>query len=477
MVQPIRLLAALIITQLLLSALPGALHPRTTPQPQDQATRPQATAASLTHKIHLPLTINLYDPTYVNPFGIVMYGNVDQANGLAQMRAAGARRVTTVIDWGTIEPAEGVRDWSSFDTKVRNAQDAGMSVFALFTGDPAWAWTPDRSATQPDKRLNFVRAMIRRYDCDGSDDAPGGLCVHDWSFYAEPDFYVNYYQDDPGIKGYWGKRGAEYAHMLADVANVVHGEDRGARVMIGGLAYDAFLPPGGTRGFVREFLPIVLATLNSRPGGATAYLDAVAVHYYSIIFPSIRDKVFEIRNIMQYYGVGHLPVIVPEAGYWSAPESGSSENQQAQRLVHMYVEALAVGVEHLAWFTVFDSGGGGDSSGLFRGRDLNSPKPAYNAYYALTRELSGAKYTRLLNQPGVAGYVFRTPRGTEKTVAWSANGYATFAARCLRLVNKTGVAFAPIADGNSTWDKDGAVNGQIRLQLSANEPWYIEACQ
>jgi hypothetical protein len=447
----------------------------TTPGVATGAPPAQQTAA-LDRKVYLPLSIHLFDPTYINPFGVVMYGNVDSAHGLAHMQAAGAKRVTTFLDWGSIQPNEQTWDWSSFDTKVRNAQAAGLETFALVTGDPAWAWQPDQLATVPEKRLAFVRAMIRRYDCDGSSDAPGPLCIHDWSFYAEPDFYVDYYQDNPGVKGYWGKRGVEYAHMLADVANVVHAEDPGARVMIGGLAYDAFLQPHGSRGFVREFLPTILGTLNTKPGGAARYLDAMAVHYYSLQFPSIRDKLLEIRGIMQSYGVATLPLLVPETGYWSATHVGSSEVQQAQRLVQIYVEGLSAGVQELSYFTVFDSGEGMEASGLFHGQDLNRPKLAYTAYRALSKELAGAEFLRLLSQAGVKGYVFSTPRGTEKTVFWGHNaaGSATFAARCVRVVDTLGTA-RTVNDG-IPGDADNQANGQVQVPAAANDPLYVESC-
>lgn len=471
-----------LVLPLTLSSLLGFAQPGSRALPMAKAAtqpamRPAQQAAALNRKIYLPLSIHLFDPTYTNPFGVVMYGNVDAAHGLAHMQAAGAKRVTTFLDWGTVQPNEQTWDWSSFDTKVRNAQAAGMEVFALVNGDPAWAWQPDRLATIPEKRIAFVAAMAERYDCDGSNDAPGPLCVHDWSFYAEPDFYVDYYQDNPGTKGYWGKKGADYAHMLAGVAAVVHAEDPSARVMIGGLAYDSFLPPNGTRGFVREFLPTVLATLNTKPGGARAYLDAIAVHYYSLQFPSIRDKLQEIRAIMQAHNISQLPLIVPEAGYWSSEAAGSNETKQAQRIVQMYVEGLSAGVQELSYFTVFDSGSGMEASGLFHGQDLNRPKAAYTAYRVLTTELAGAKFARLLNQAGVKGYVFSTPRGAEKTVFWGANAAASaiFAGRCSRVVDKLGTT-RTINDGG-TGDGDGLANGQIRVTAAANDPLYVEPCR
>lgn len=410
-----------------------------------------------------------------SPVGIVMYYAVDQAGGLDAMQAAGARRVSTMLDWGATEPVEGQRNWDRFDAKVRNAQAAGMEVYVLFLNDPQWAWKPDRSMTIPEKRLDFVRAMVQRYDCDGSEDAPGRLCVRYWSFYGEPDYYKEYYQDEPGSKGYWGHRGKEYAAMLAGVADVIHAEDPSAQVLIGGLAYDWFESAGGP--FVRPFLPDVLGELNASYGGARHTIDAVAVHYYPLMFPSIRDKVHEIRAIMQAHAVGDLPLLVPEAGYWSSTAHGSSDQRQAQRLVQIYVEALSVDVRQLSWFTVFDVQPGTGESGLFRGADLTRPKPAYFAYQTLTHELAGAVYLRPVEQPNVTGYVFGMPSGREKTVVWSSRPSSSVivALACLHLVTIDGAQSTP-TDGDSRWDQDGVLNGQITLGLSQNEPLYVSAC-
>jgi hypothetical protein len=418
---------------------------------------------------------------YINPFGIVMYGEVDAARGLPQMQAAGAKRVVTVLDWGTIEPAEGTLNWSSFDTKVSNARSAGMEIVVLFIGDPSWAWLPDRSATVAQKRLNFVRAMVERYNCNGVDDAGPNMCVHTWSFYAEPDFYVSYLQATPGTKGYWGKRGAEYAHMIAGVAQVIHQRDPKARVMIGGLAYDAFIDPTNPehqRGFNKSFLPTVLETLNTQHGGAARTIDAVAVHYYPILYPSIRDKLAEIRGIMHTYNINHLPLVIPEGGFWSATDAGSSEAAQAQRVVQHFVESLSMGVEYVAWYNVFDNGGGTETSGLFRGTDLRSPKPAYFAYQTMTRELSGYTYSRPFGQTGVDGYVFVNRNGGEKTVVWVRDQAqpAVFVGSCLQRVAISDTTHAIVQDGTPPWDKDGRINGQIVIEVAPVQPLYIKPC-
>ena len=411
----------------------------------------------------------------LNPYGIVMYGAIDAANGTQKMQAAGATWVTALLDWGTIEPSEGVYDWSSFDTNVANAKAAGLQVRVLFTGDPSWAWLPDHSATVPQKRLDFVQQMAERYNCNGVNDAPGQLCVHDWSFYPEPDAYYSWMANVPGSKGYWGHRPGDYATMIAGVADTIHAVDPSAHVMIGGLAYDSFEDQGGR--FVRTFLNDVLYTLNTQYGGATKYLDTIAFHYYPLSFASLKDKIQTIRAIMTTYGVDQLPLVIPEAGYWSSTEAGSSETQQAQRLVQMYVQGLAYGVQELSWYAVFDEAPGSEEHGLFWGTDLSKPKMAYSAYSTLTKELAGPIYLSTLNQAGVEGYVFLTTLHQQVTVFWATGTpqQVTFPNQCLRVVDIIGNA-TTVQDGGAG-DQDHATNNSIALAAATDNPVYVSACR
>ena len=442
-------------------------------------------AQTSAYTIYLPLVVRNYDPSYVSPFGIIMYGSVDDAAGLQMMKDAGSKWVTTMLHWSAIQPTrEGPLDWSSFDAKAQNAQAAGMDVFVLFTGNPSWAASlPGGPLTDTQDLVNFVTLMAERYDCDGTDDALGSPCVHYWSFYAEPD------NGDLGRaqagKGYWGHNGAGFAAMLSQVSPAIHAANPRAKVLIGGLAYDWFEEEGGP--FVRSFLNDTLTALNTYPGGAASYIDAVAFHFYPIAahrWPTIREKALEVQGIMEQHGVGDLPLICPEMGYWSSPKHGSSEQGQAQRLVQMYVRSLSMDMQPLSWYKVFDDVVAESTedvypamtAGLLR-RD-RSLKPSYHAYQTMTQELAGARYLRLFQTTGVEGYVFRTPDGHEKTVLWATGSTtsATFPYSCLRMVDVNGDAFEPINDGDPGWDWDNTVNGQIALGVYQNAPVYVEPC-
>jgi hypothetical protein len=435
----------------------------------------------LTRTVYLPLVGRAYIPNYISPFGIVMYGNVNDAAGLQRMKDAGSKWVTTALNWAAIEQSQGSYDWSSFDSKVQNTQAAGMDVFVLFKRNPSWAaLLPGGPVTSTQDLVNFVTLMAERYDCDGVSDALGSPCVHYWSFYGEPD--NGDLERAQAGKGYWGHNGAGYAAMLSQISPAIHGANPQAKVLIGGLAYDWFEEEGGP--FVRSFLTDTLAALNTYPGGASAYIDAVAFHSYPISiarWPTIREKTLEVRGIMERHGVGDLPLICPETGYWSAEEGGSSEVIQAYHLVRLYVRGLSVGLEHMSWLAVFDARpeyGFTGEWGLFPYQDLEHPKLSYYAYQNLTQELTWARYLRSVQAAGAEGYVFLMPDGREKSVLWATTASTTvsFSHSCLRLVDAIGNVYDPIYDGNAIWDLDGPGNGQITLRIYQDAPVYVIFC-
>jgi hypothetical protein len=422
------------------------------------------------------------DPAYVSPFGIDMYHVISDAEGLPEMQAAGSRFVTTMLRWSDIEPSAPVngkstRNWESFDTKVRNAREAGMELFVLFTANPLWAGPYEGGpVNDPQVLIDFVTAAVERYDGDGKEDAPGSPAIRYWSFYAEPDNQDLWYAQHG--KGYWGHDGAGYARLFTQLTPAIHAANPEAKVLMGGLGYDYFTTEGGP--FNRDFLPSVLSALSTYPGGAPAYLDAVGFHFYPISaqrWPTIGDKAQEIRGIMEQYGAGSLPLVVPEMGYWSDTAVGSSEGWQAEYLVQMFTTGLAAGIEQLSWFKVFDEGTGSEMHGLFRGHDLAAPKPSYTAYATMTAELDGARYLRELTLPGLSGHVFSTCDSPEKVVVWGhvANGSVPINQGCVRRVDLLGNAVA-LADGAAE-DLDGAANGQVLVGVTGDDLFYLGNCR
>jgi len=443
--------------------------------------RPAWQMLELTPTLYLPVVEREYDPEYVSPFGIAMYDDVTDTEALQIMEDAGARWVATTLWWSYVEPAPDVYDWSSFDAKVQNARSAGMQVYALFVTNPTWAAAlPAGPVTNTQDLVQVASQMAERYDCDGVDDAPGSPCVDYWSFYPEPD-NGSLWRAQQGL-GYWGHNGAGYAAMLAQVSPAIHAANPRAKVLIGGIAYDWFEGEDPDGIFVRSFLTQTLATLQAYPGGARAYIDAVAFHYYAnnlIRWPTIIEKAEDVQGIMERHGVGDLPLICPETGYGSS-QAGSSELIQAQWLVRTYVRGMSARIQHLSWLRVFDDVGDqypDRSAGLYR-VDRVTPKPAYYAYVAMTRELARARYLRPLAAAGAEGHVFRMPNGREKTVLWatSTTTNVVFPYSCLRRVDAVGAVNETINDNDPVWDQDHAANGQITLRVEQDAPLYVGPC-
>lgn len=65
--------------------------------------RPQAApSGALGATVFLPIVLKHYDPSWVSPFGIVMYGQISDVAGLQKMKEAGTKWVTTFLNWSGI---------------------------------------------------------------------------------------------------------------------------------------------------------------------------------------------------------------------------------------------------------------------------------------------------------------------------------------------------------------------------------------
>jgi hypothetical protein len=448
-------------------------------QPAAAATHPVDSSLSTqaAQLVYLPQLLRSHNAAYPAPFGIAMFGAVDQASGLGAMRTAGATRVMTTLNWAEVQPVEnGPYDWTNSDARFANATAAGMRVYVLFDQNPTWVSSQRRGPVPADKLPALkavVQAMAQRYN-----GGNGGPRVDYWSFYGEPD----------AIDA-WGQNGVAYAAMLKEVAPLVRVANPQATVLIGAPAYDRFTQDDGLGAplgpHTRSFITDTLQSLNTNWGGAAQYIQAFAFDYYPVSptrWPTLLEKTAEIRSILNNHGLSHLPLIVPEISMWSVWPAPVGEQQrvQAQYLVHHYIRGWSAGIQQLYWFQVFDiidsQPDDFDEQGLFVGTDLNRPKLAYFAYQTLTREMAGAVYAGRLTYPDAEGYRFLL-EGRVVTVVWGTSmtpAAVDFANSCVRVVDLLGTATL-INDGG-IGDQDFAANGQIRLLVPRLEPVYVRAC-
>lgn len=436
-----------------------------------------APLAQVSTQLYLPSLARYSDAGYKSPFGISIYDSINDARGLSAMDTAGADLIFTNFRWLDLQATEGAPyDFTWMDAKADAAASKGMQLVVLFDHNPGWALLDPANPRGPLKADKYddlaaaVGALATRYN--GNNGHPR---VNYWLFYGEPD----------NIWSGWGLYPNEYGDMLAQVSAVIKAANPYAWVMPGAVAYDRFTDdkvntPGP---FARNFLPDVFARLNTKPGGAKAYIDAVGFNEFGLSltrWPTLKDKAAAVRQIMTTAGIGSLPLVVTELSRTS--KGVNTEAFQAQMVIQLYAQGIAVNIAQLHWFQVFDMVGlqpPGDvlnAYGLYRDENISDPKPSYTAYTVAAREFDGARFLRNLGVAGTEGYVFM--RGPDLiTVVWGTGASPVnveFTQSCALKITRLDVS-TPVSDGGAG-DGDGVANGKVRFQVTQNEPIIVRAC-
>jgi len=267
--------------------------------------------------------------------------------------------------------------------------------------------------------------------------------------------------------GYFGHTPEAYVDILEAVYQPMKSVDPEAKVLLGGLAYDAWPDP-----FVEEFLDQVLIN------GGAAYFDVMNFHYYLVFRANwepyghdILGKLAYLRDKLASYGVDK-PFVCTETGWFSNEVAGGSHEVQSRYVVQGFVRSMSSDIGLVIWFTLLDYASDPRNWGLVD-VDLN-PKPAYYAYQTLTDQLFQASYVRTLG-PGETGtdqmeaYEFAGPLDHTIIIAWT-NDVMTheleLPAPQLVVVDKFG-SETIVYDGD-----DGAVDGRVHVSIGPS-PVYL----
>jgi hypothetical protein len=322
-------------------------------------------------------------------FGVMVNGPLDdpavdlRAEG-ATMRAAGVGTWRVELAWDLIERERGRLDWAATDRKVLAAAANGIDVLGLLVRAPTWAngngldpFAPPRSGLLG----GFAQAAALRYGPSGSlwrehPEVPRRPIRH-WQAWNEPNIR-NYLraQDWPRV----------YGRLLREVDAGVARSDRGARIVLAGLA---------------NFSWRDMATLLRR-GGRLPF-DIAAVHPFSGR-PSKSLRITQLnRRALDAAGRRRTPLWLTELTWSSGKSSKPQETVtwettlrgQADRLRQAYRlylrERARLRLGRVFWYTWASVDRGSpnafDYSGL-RGTSEQGAlvdKPALAAFRAVTR--------------------------------------------------------------------------------------------
>jgi hypothetical protein len=394
-------------------------------------------------------------------FGVQIYaadpGSIDR------MSEIGTAWVRLPLSWYYIEPENSTPEnysWSvSFEEQLAALSARHIQVILLFGDNPSWAATylnGPIDLVDISELTEFMQAVVARY-------SQPPYNVKYWEMYNEPD-NGSAWAAEQGA-GFFGHTPEAYVDILEAVYQPIKAIDPEAKVLLGGLAYDAWPEP-----FVEDFLDQVLI------GGGAAYFDLMNFHYYLAFRANwepyghdILGKLAYLRDKMADYGV-NKPIVCTETGWFTNPDAGGSDEVQSRYVVQGFVRSMTTDLYPVIWFTLLDSDP--RNWGLL---DIYlNPKPSYYAYQTLTNQLSRADYVGELGSEEtssilVEAYEFATPAGHTIIVAWVDDVTTVklaYPAPQVIVVDKFGNETI-VYDGD-----DGHVDGRVQVSVGPS-PVYL----
>jgi len=301
----------------------------------------------------------------------------------ATMASSGVETTRSIFSWDLAQPAEGGPiGFRRTDVMVEQAARHGIDLLPVVTYAPPWSRAVPHPASAPASRSAYTRyltALIERYGPTGSfwDENPvvPRRPVRAWQIWNEASLEWQF-QPHEG----WAQR---YGALLRSSYKAVKKADPGARVILGGLANNAW---------------DAIDKLYRR-GGIKGNFDAAALHIYSAKPDDFTEIVRRFREALDRNGGRKRRILVTEAGA-SASKGVVRADQQsyfqvtpeelAKLIPAVYKRLLATAdryrVERVYWYTW--------ASGYMPNEEVRA-QPALDGYRRMALHLEGcAKDTK-----------------------------------------------------------------------------------
>lgn len=434
---------------------------------------------SSTHYAYAPFVAgSVYSPPQPSHFGVQLYRTINEETvALSLMRKGQSYWARWPVSWARMEPNNTTPDnydWA-YDASILNAHKSGIELIVTVNTNPTWAAVYRNGPIDRvplSEFAEFMVAMAERYDGDGYQDAPGSPVVNYFELYNEPDAGVE--MNAALGHSYWGPFGDQYAAMLCAIYQPMKTANPNVQVVLGGIAYDAFMDNQGNGVFVREFLGDIFAA-----GGGPCF-DVMNFHYYppfesawAPYGPGLSGKANYLRN---NYPLSDKAMVVTESGWHSENYSNfpSSPTLQARYVIELFTQAKRSNIMALTWWTWIDPGGGYGPNGLLDGG--LQPKIAFEAFRDAAGRIGRATLEAQVNvgSNAVQAYRLRSPAGRVFYVMWADDDAPHWVNLPLGqgdVIDMYGNPMSTIQDGN-----DGKRDGWITVWVDAN-PIYVEASE
>jgi hypothetical protein len=240
---------------------------------------------------------------------------------------------------------------------------------------------PVRSAWQRWAWASFVREAVERYGPYGSfweeHDRIPFLPMRRWEIWNEENIVTFSSPVDP----------ARYAMTLRIAGRILHSNDPGSKVIVGGLfGRPLQVPPNAASG---DFLSRLY-----RVPGIKAYFDGIALHPYVADAYAMQAQLVNLRRISRLHHDDRTPLYVTELGWgsrsgptrWERGPQGQAE-QLSLAFEMLSANRVRWGIGGAWWFTWSDEGGNCafcGSAGL-----LNTAREAKPSWYRFNEWTGG----------------------------------------------------------------------------------------
>lgn len=307
--------------------------------------------------------VTLTDEILNNKFGFLSAGG-DEGSSIKEMGAGWIRPHPGPFLWDRLQSsATSKYDFTDSDELVSNYQDAGLGILATIWPFADWdqikrANAADCKVSSQDEFLNknnkkdrpdylpeyrcnpnnwiayqnWVKAMVERYDGDGTDDMAGlKYPIKHWEVMNEPDL-----DDISGRLDFYKQDAADYAELLIKTSSAIREADSSAQILIAGAA-------GGDENFL-SFYEKVLAV-----SGVTEAFDIANVH-------CISNDDYASYNVKPYQAMLTKPSISKPIWVTEAQAILSSDkNINASQTYASTKKALELGAQRI-FYTHYDFG-------------------------------------------------------------------------------------------------------------------------
>jgi hypothetical protein len=319
--------------------------------------------------------------------------------------------------WGRIEPEQGKFAWRDVDWVVEQYVKHDVQLMPILCYGSAWQ-NSDAPVTDEERALfaRFVYETVKRYK----------KYVHVWEIWNEPNI-TPFWSPKPDVK--------EYAKLLKVAYEAAKRADP-----------DCTVVGAATAGTDLDFIKGLLEN------GGGDHMDVVSFHPYQGDLGSLSpdkgglaEQIRSVRKLLAEHGC-RKPIWLTEIGHRTTGTHGHTsvtEQQQAAYLIRTYAIALSSGAERVFWFNLQDWE---EYWGMVK-QDFK-PKPSFDAYRAMTKQLEGKRPVGTLCDGAV---VFaRGVRGSHVedpvVVSWSPqddDSLPTFANKLPKGANVTPLARVP----------------------------------